>query len=58
MVPVQNFQSIDMENVIQKTTISLIQTFRDRLDDEWLDEYLSAAEHGEWGLAFENQCDL
>ena len=46
-----------MENAIQRETISLIQRFRGRLDDEWLDDYQSTAEHGEWGVAFENLCD-
>lgn len=46
-----------MENAIQRATISLIQQFRGRLDDEWLDDYQSTAEHGEWGLAFENLCE-
>jgi hypothetical protein len=46
-----------MENATQRTTISLIQRFRGRLDDEWLDDFQSTAEHGEWGVAFENLCE-
>ncbi|WP_068089112.1 MafI family immunity protein [Polycladidibacter stylochi] len=46
-----------MENAIQRATVSLIELYRGRLDDEWLDDYLSTAEHGEWGVAFENLCE-
>ncbi|MDD7912010.1 MafI family immunity protein [Pseudovibrio exalbescens] len=46
-----------MENEIQRTIISLIQRFRGRLADELLDDYQSTAEHGEWGVAFENLCE-
>jgi len=46
-----------MENAIQNATISLIKRFRGRLDDDCLNDYQSTAEHGEWGVAFENLCD-
>ena len=36
--------------------IELIESFRGRLHDDWLNEYLGDASCGEWGMALENLC--
>jgi len=45
-----------MRNSIQSEIIGLIGRFVGRVDGPWLKEYLVDAEHGEWGVAFENLC--
>lgn len=49
-------RSTDMKTANETKVIEVIELFRGRLSDEWLDEYRSLAEHGEWGLALENLC--
>ncbi|MEM1152104.1 MAG: MafI family immunity protein [Pseudomonadota bacterium] len=38
-------------------TVTLINRFRGRLDDQRLDEYVELAVHLEWGVALEMLCD-
>ncbi len=45
-----------MNHETKIAVIKIIELFRGRLDDEWLNEYRSDAEHGEWGMALENLC--
>ena len=49
-------RSTDMITNNEIKVLEVIELFRGRLSDEWLDEYRSLAEHGEWGVALENLC--
>lgn len=41
---------------IEKRTVKLIEAFRERLDDHWLESYKSLAEHNECEVALECLC--
>lgn len=40
----------------EKRTIEIIETFRNRLPDEFVDMYKNLAQHAEWGVALEDLC--
>ena len=46
-----------MPNTIEDVVIVAIENYRGRLPDEFVDEYISLARHGECVIAFENLCD-
>ena len=43
--------------MLQRDIIDLVNRFRGRLPDRWLNDYVEYAEHLEWGLAFEMLCE-
>ncbi|KZK99087.1 MafI family immunity protein [Pseudovibrio sp. Ad26] len=45
-----------MNQKIKIAVIEIIELFRGRLGEEWLNAYRCDAEHGEWGMALENLC--
>jgi len=45
-----------MSKNIEDTVVAFIESYRDRLPDEFVDEYVSLARHNECVIAFENLC--
>ncbi|MBO9458114.1 MafI family immunity protein [Labrenzia sp. R5_0] len=50
------FEVLNMNNKSKIAVIEITELFRGRLDGEWLNDCRGDAEHGEWGIAFENLC--
>ncbi|WP_299752835.1 MafI family immunity protein [uncultured Tateyamaria sp.] len=42
---------------LERRTVTLINLFRGRMQDRWLDGYAELAVNLEWGVAFEMLCD-
>ena len=46
-----------MSKSVEDIVVCIIETYRGRLPDEFIDEYVSLARHNECVIAFENLCD-
>ncbi len=46
-----------MSQIIEDIVVAAIESYRNRLPDEFVDEYVSLARHNECVIAFENLCD-
>lgn len=49
--------SLKKQRDLEKRTVTLINVFRGRMQDRWLDDYADLAVNLEWGVAFEMLCD-
>lgn len=49
--------SLKKQRDLEHRTVTLINAFRGRIQDQWLDDYADLAANLEWGAAFEMLCD-